>query len=81
MSPPTRRPRAHGPAIPLVTAFTLLLFALACPEHVSVGDGPPASAPCAEVGQRCEFSPGKLGSCVLIDGCRQANCYVCQSQH
>lgn len=82
MSHPTRsRPLGHGPAIPLVIALTLLLFGLACPEHVSVGDEPLTSAPCAAVGQRCEVSPGKLGSCVLIDGCRQANCYVCQSQH
>lgn len=39
------------------------------------------SAPCSSVGQRCQVSPGKLGSCVLIDNCGRDNCYVCQSQH
>jgi hypothetical protein len=39
------------------------------------------SAPCSAVGQRCQVSPGKLGSCVLIDNCGRDNCYVCQSQH
>lgn len=81
---PTRpgRPRALAPTPFLVTCSALgLMFCLGCPERVSGGDGPPALAACAEVGQRCEVSAGKLGSCVLIDGCRQGNCYVCQSQH
>lgn len=77
-----RPPRSLGQAPFLVTPSVLaLLFSLGCPERVSGGDGPPSLAACAEVGQRCEVSPGKLGSCVLIDGCRQGNCYVCQSQH
>ncbi|HEY3664591.1 MAG TPA: hypothetical protein VGL19_01280 [Polyangiaceae bacterium] len=39
--------------------------------------------PCTRFGDNCEFSPGKLGSCVMRDGCTQAGseCYVCQSQH
>ena len=44
-------------------------------------DAPAALAPCKEVGQRCEYAPGKLGSCVLRDGCRGDACFVCQSQH
>jgi hypothetical protein len=64
----------------LSSALLALSAGLACPEHVT-GDGAPANSPCADVGQRCEVSPGKLGTCVLIDDCRQSNCYVCQSQH
>jgi hypothetical protein len=39
--------------------------------------------PCTKFGDNCEFSPGKLGSCVMRDGCTAAGseCYVCQSQH
>jgi hypothetical protein len=59
--------------------LSVALFVSGCPEQVT----PPAdlSAPCKEVGQRCEFSPGKLGSCVLNDNCQGPNCFICQSQH
>jgi hypothetical protein len=59
--------------------LTLAVLASGCPEQVA----PPAdvSAPCKEVGQRCEFSPGKLGSCVLNDNCQGPSCFICQSQH
>lgn len=50
-----------------------------CPEQTSSPPSP--AAPCREVGQRCEFSPGKLGSCVMNDNCQGPNCFVCQSQH
>lgn len=36
---------------------------------------------CTTVGQRCEVSPGKLGSCVRRDDCAAGDCFVCQSQH
>jgi hypothetical protein len=38
---------------------------------------------CSRVGQRCEVSPGKLGTCVQRDGCMdpKPSCFVCQSQH
>ena len=53
---------------------------LGCPQQTS--DAPADThAPCKEVGQRCEFAPGKLGSCVVRDNCREPNCFVCQSQH
>ena len=56
-----------------------LLANSACPGS---SPGPAeGSAPCSSVGQRCQVSPGKLGSCVLIDNCGRDNCYVCQSQH
>lgn len=77
-----RRPRALEQASLVVTCSALaLLFGVGCPERVSGDDGAPSLAACGAVGQRCEVSPGKLGSCVLIDSCRQGNCYVCQSQH
>ena len=50
-----------------------------CPQQ----SAEPASAerPCKEVGQNCEVAPGKLGTCVLRDDCREPSCFVCQSQH
>ncbi|OJY17485.1 MAG: hypothetical protein BGO98_00880 [Myxococcales bacterium 68-20] len=37
---------------------------------------------CTKVGQSCEVSPGKLGTCVQKDDCPDpGGCFVCQSQH
>lgn len=36
---------------------------------------------CVKFGDTCEFSPGKLGSCVRRDDCTTEPCLVCQSQH
>lgn len=46
------------------------------------GGAAPASPPdkCTRVGQTCEFSKNKLGSCVMRDNCAE-DCLVCQSQH
>jgi len=63
-------------------SLVLALLGLAtagCPEQTSSPSE--ANAPCREVGQRCEFAPGKLGSCVLNDNCQGPNCFICQSQH
>jgi hypothetical protein len=66
------------------SSWILGLFALlvgsGCPEKVTP-DSTEAPAACATVGQRCEVSPGKLGSCVKRDNCTQGDCFVCQSQH
>ncbi|HEY4106029.1 MAG TPA: hypothetical protein VGM44_19145 [Polyangiaceae bacterium] len=63
-------------------AFLALAFALtlsACPtNNHEKGSSLP---PCSKFGDNCEFSPGKLGSCVVKDGCTEGNCFVCQSQH
>jgi hypothetical protein len=67
----------------LATAASIMaaaLMLLGCPEQTQ-SDPPIDNTRCREVGQRCEFSPGKLGSCVSIDGCRSGDCFVCQSQH
>jgi hypothetical protein len=64
---------------PLTLAVLLLIAGSACPERKVT---PPAPLPpCSQVGQRCEFSPGKLGACVQRDDCRGNDCFVCQSQH
>jgi hypothetical protein len=67
--------------------FAAALVALAmlsgCPrsERTSSGDAEAAGI-CSRVGQRCEVSPGKLGTCVARDDCNDpAGCFVCQSQH
>jgi hypothetical protein len=68
-------------SVPRAVYFAVGLALLAgCPEQTQT-DTPAPNAPCREVGQRCEVSPGKLGSCVVIDTCRSGNCFVCQSQH
>jgi hypothetical protein len=59
--------------------FVLALLVVACPRH-SKNQGS-ALPPCAKFGDSCEFSPGKLGSCVVKDGCIGNDCFTCQSQH
>jgi hypothetical protein len=64
-----------------MTVFVLLLSG--CPSRTDGSGGPaPASSPqkCTKVGQTCEYSPNKLGSCVMRDNCAE-DCLVCQSQH
>lgn len=36
---------------------------------------------CAKFGDRCDHSPGKLGTCIQREGCSGAHCLFCQSQH
>ncbi|HVZ34480.1 MAG TPA: hypothetical protein VG963_18755 [Polyangiaceae bacterium] len=64
----------------MLLVFPMIALLAGCPDRDK--GGAPAKLPaCKELGQSCEFSPGKLGSCVQIDGCREGNCFVCQSQH
>jgi hypothetical protein len=49
-----------------------------CPRS---GDTKKTPAPCTELGQQCEFSPGKLGACSYKANCTGAGCLYCQSQH
>jgi hypothetical protein len=60
--------------------YALALSLCGCPVK---SEGKPAALePCKAFGQTCEFSPGKLGSCVQKDDCIAGqNCFVCQSQH
>lgn len=56
-----------------------VVLAVGCRE---APQGAPAKlGPCRAFGQQCEYSPGKLGSCVQLDNCRSGDCFVCQSQH
>jgi len=62
----------------------LVLVALlltACPAKTSRKPGASEVEPCKRFGQTCEFSPGKLGSCVHRENCTGDSCLVCQSQH
>lgn len=58
-------------------AFLALTLA-ACPGGPSVKKTP---EPCRQLGQQCEFSPGKLGACSYRANCTGAGCLYCQSQH
>ncbi|HEY8944546.1 MAG TPA: hypothetical protein VIM73_09795 [Polyangiaceae bacterium] len=55
----------------------VVLMPLAC----SSKHAPPKPKACTAFGQQCEYAPGKLGACVIRDGCTGEGCYVCQSQH
>jgi len=60
-----------------------LLVVVGCTPKEAKKDGSGRStdpAKCASVGQTCELSPGKLGTCVARDDCT-SDCFVCQSQH
>jgi len=67
----------------LLSVLILILATVAgCPAR-SHEQGKSSLPPCSKFGAQCEFSPGKLGSCVVRDGCTAAgnDCFVCQSQH
>ena len=55
-------------------AFTLL----GCPHGTTTKK---STEPCKELGQQCEFAPGKLGACSYRSNCEGAGCLYCQSQH
>jgi hypothetical protein len=69
--------RVFAPFLALLLAAALL----GCPPDDKKSPAPTASGACEKVGQSCEFSPGKLGTCVQKDDCKTGNCFVCQSQH
>ena len=55
---------------------------LGCPPSEKK-EAPAEKGSCAKIGQSCEYAPGKLGTCVMKDGCTDPApaCFVCQSQH
>ena len=71
--------RMRDLALPFVLALTSTL--LACPPDDKKAPAPASPKACEKVGQSCEFSPGKLGTCVQMDDCKSGNCFNCQSQH
>jgi len=60
----------------------LLVTTTGCPDR-SHEPGRASLPACSKFGDTCEFSPGKLGSCVQRDGCTAtgSECFTCQSQH
>ncbi len=66
----------------LLLGSTCGLLLLGCPP-AEKKDAPAEKAGCTKIGQTCEYSPGKLGTCVTKDGCSEPTpaCFVCQSQH
>jgi len=66
----------------VVLAVAAMAVLAGCPQGNEGKKGAPAAqTACTKVGQSCEVTPGKLGTCVVRDGCTEANCFVCQSQH
>ncbi len=67
----------------LALASLLATTLLACPpdDKKAPVPAPSPAKPCEKVGQSCEYSPGKLGTCVQKDDCKTGNCFDCQSQH
>lgn len=59
-------------------AFVLGLALTGCPGAASTKKAP---EPCKELGQQCEFAPGKLGACMYRANCDGPGCLYCQSQH
>ncbi len=61
----------------IVITLTALCLS-ACPQKSATKKAP---EPCRDLGQQCEFSPGKLGACSYKANCTGAGCLYCQSQH
>ncbi len=57
------------------------LLLCACPPADKREVAPARPDGCARMGQSCEVSPGKLGTCVEKTDCTGPACFVCQSQH
>ncbi|HMJ11578.1 MAG TPA: hypothetical protein VK524_09215 [Polyangiaceae bacterium] len=69
--------RTQVSTLGVAVGFALLLAG--CPAKESKSKAAPE--PCTKFGQSCEYSPGKLGTCVRREECTGGNCFVCQSQH
>jgi len=77
-SPPESFIRHSGSGSVYAVIALIALFVTGCPPKTEKS-APPAK--CTAFGQSCEYSPGKLGSCVRRDDCTGNDCFVCQSQH
>ena len=74
------------PGVPLRALVVFIALSACTPRSdgaAAGGERGASTAPpsvCTSVGQRCLWSPGKLGTCVKKDDCTE-NCFTCQSQH
>ncbi|MEI9948689.1 MAG: hypothetical protein WDO74_06825 [Pseudomonadota bacterium] len=66
----------------LSTLILLLVTVTGCPARTH-DQGHSSLPACSKFGDSCEYLPGKLGSCVVRDGCTGSGseCFTCQSQH
>jgi hypothetical protein len=66
-----------------LAALTFAILVAACDQGTRASPPQTGPLPCTKMGQNCEFSPGKLGTCVIKEPCTtaEASCLVCQSQH
>ncbi len=72
----------NAPLSFVLVLLPLALLGLGCPPEGKREPAKTDTAACSKVGQTCEFSPGKLGTCVQKDECPSGQtCMVCQSQH
>ncbi len=64
----------------ILRALLLSVMLLGCPTATKTTT---EAGACAKVGESCELSPGKLGTCVQNDDTcpSSAPCFTCQSQH
>jgi hypothetical protein len=72
--------QAMGPVAFVALALAMLALA-GCPSRTDGTARPVGAHPCAKFGDSCEFSPGKLGSCMTRENCTGGTCLFCQSQH
>lgn len=78
--PMRRRAGLRLVSLPALVLSSLLLTA--CPPSDQKASPSPSTSTCTKVGQSCEVSAGKLGTCVQKDDCKDpAGCFLCQSQH
>ena len=61
-----------------VFAVSLAVLLCGCPRGTATKKEP---EPCKQLGQQCQFEPGKLGACSYRANCSSGNCLYCQSQH
>jgi hypothetical protein len=61
-----------------LVASALSAALIGCPSGASTNHSP---EPCKQMGQQCQFAPGKLGACAYKANCEGPGCLYCQSQH
>ena len=73
----------------VAVAIAIAVVMKSVPAGMSTGYGEPAPPEthdparklCEKFGDPCQFSPGKLGTCVVKQNCSGADCLFCQSSH